>query len=283
MLIASTVGLGLVGLVEANFSYAPPIIAINSPANGATYYTSDVSVNLTVTCRGTYPYLPKFAICGLDGENPISLTFVSLDLATLGQYSGTVIFDIESGSGTFNHVSQGSHNLTAEVHLMNYEGANIKIIYNVSSTFNVDLPTPTNPPAINLSLGNRTYDKPVVPLVFNVNDSTSWIGFSIDNQANVTIRGNVTLTDLTEGNHTIAIYANDTYGNMGKSDVAYFNVSLPISTPTHTASPSLSPILTETPNPSPTIPEIPPVAIAVIVLTATILVDAIFRTRKKGL
>ena len=78
----------------------------------------------------------------------------------------------------------------------------LNIIYNESSTFNVNLPTPTptphptNPPAIDLSLTNRTYDKPVVPLVFNVNDSTSWMGYSLDNQANMTIDGNATLTDL---------------------------------------------------------------------------------------
>jgi hypothetical protein len=178
VLIASTVGLGFVSSVEANFTYQPPDIAINSPANGATYYTSEVSVDLVVTCRGNYPYLAKFAICRLDGEKPINITFVLDDGPWwVGQFSG---------NGIFNNVSQGSHYLTVEVHFLGCGGGSM--IFNASSTFNVDLPAPpptptptplpTNPPAMDLSLANRTYDRPVVPLVFNVSDSTSWVGYS---------------------------------------------------------------------------------------------------------
>ena len=48
-------------------------------------------------------------------------------------------------------------------------------------------------PTIALSL-NATYEQSIVPLVFSVDQNISWLGYSIDNQANVTISENFTLT-----------------------------------------------------------------------------------------
>jgi hypothetical protein len=61
-----------------------------------------------------------------------------------------------------------------------------------------------------------------IPLTFTVNETTSWIGYSLDSQENVTITGNTTLTDLSYGIHSVTIYANDTAGNMGSSETIYF-------------------------------------------------------------
>ena len=81
------------------------------------------------------------------------------------------------------------------------------------------------PPIISiLSPENKTYTINDVPLTFTVSESTSWIGYSLDNQANVTITGNITLTDLAEGSRNIIVYANDTAGNMGYSDTVHFTV-----------------------------------------------------------
>lgn len=81
------------------------------------------------------------------------------------------------------------------------------------------------PPTITiLSPENMTYSTESVPLVFTVNEPISWIGYSLDNQANVTIMGNTTLNNLSEGLHQIIVYANDTYGNMGASQTVYFTV-----------------------------------------------------------
>jgi hypothetical protein len=61
-------------------------------------------------------------------------------------------------------------------------------------------------------------------LTFVVDEVTSWIGYSLNGEANVTISGSTTLTELPEGSHTILIYANDTVGNLGYSDTVYFTV-----------------------------------------------------------
>jgi len=63
-----------------------------------------------------------------------------------------------------------------------------------------------------------------VDLVFSVNKPTEWIGYSLDNQANVTIVGNATLPGLSHGAHRIKVYANDSRGNVGSSDSSSFTV-----------------------------------------------------------
>jgi hypothetical protein len=84
---------------------------------------------------------------------------------------------------------------------------------------------PTEAPPIILieSPQNTTYATASVPLSFTVNKPTSWIGYSLNGQANVTITGNTTLT-IPDGSHTIVVYADDTFGNMGSSNTVYFAV-----------------------------------------------------------
>jgi len=65
-----------------------------------------------------------------------------------------------------------------------------------------------------------------LPLEYTVDRPTDWVGYSLDSAPNVTLVGNTTLTDLSEGSHSLTVYANDTAGNMGSS-TASFTVSLP--------------------------------------------------------
>lgn len=84
----------------------------------------------------------------------------------------------------------------------------------------------TAPPAISvLSPENKTYTTPSILLTFTVDEPTSWIGYSLDDQPNVTITGNTTLTGLSGGSHNITVYANDTTGNMGASDTVHFTIA----------------------------------------------------------
>jgi hypothetical protein len=88
--------------------------------------------------------------------------------------------------------------------------------------------TDTTPPTISILFPeNKTYTVNDVPLDFTVDESTSWIGYSLDGQTNVTIAGNTTLFDLEEGSHNILVYANDTSGNMGTSSKTFFTIAIP--------------------------------------------------------
>jgi len=82
------------------------------------------------------------------------------------------------------------------------------------------------PPAINvLSPQNQTYSGRNIPLTYYVYDysPTSWTGYSLNGQSNMTLNGNTTL-NLSKGSYSIVVYSNDTYGNMGSSGTIYFTV-----------------------------------------------------------
>jgi len=64
-----------------------------------------------------------------------------------------------------------------------------------------------------------------INLTFTIDFNPSWIGYSLDGQANVTITGNITLMDLSYGWHNIIVYANDTSGSMWSSVKVHFAIT----------------------------------------------------------
>jgi hypothetical protein len=60
-----------------------------------------------------------------------------------------------------------------------------------------------------------------LPLNFTFDSSTDWIGYSLDGALNVTLMGNITLADLSCGSHKLIVYANNTLGNMGVTEVTF--------------------------------------------------------------
>ena len=81
------------------------------------------------------------------------------------------------------------------------------------------------PPTISILSAGNEYNTTDVPLNFAINENASWIGYSLDDQANVTIAGNATLTGLSPGSHSLRVYANDTAGNIGVSQSFEFSVA----------------------------------------------------------
>ncbi|MDR0471373.1 MAG: hypothetical protein LBH79_06595 [Nitrososphaerota archaeon] len=68
------------------------------------------------------------------------------------------------------------------------------------------------------------YDFENVPLEFGLKHPVVWMGYSLDGQANVTIEGNVTLSGLSYGRHSVVVFAEDKYGNIGASETITFSV-----------------------------------------------------------
>jgi hypothetical protein len=50
------------------------------------------------------------------------------------------------------------------------------------------------------------------------------MAYSLDEQTNVTITGNIILSGLSDGSHSLIIYVRDTAGNTGASGIVYFAV-----------------------------------------------------------
>jgi hypothetical protein len=72
---------------------------------------------------------------------------------------------------------------------------------------------------------NVTYNVTPIDLTFTISRPAAWIAYSLDGGTNVTIAGNTTI-NLGEGQHYLIIYANDTSGNFGVSDIVYFTVDV---------------------------------------------------------
>jgi parallel beta-helix repeat protein len=85
----------------------------------------------------------------------------------------------------------------------------------------------TTPPVVSLqSPLSQTYNVSSVSLVFSVDKVAVWMGYCFDGEQNVTVTGNSTLVNMTDGLHRLAVYANDTFGNMGFSETS-FTVAVP--------------------------------------------------------
>jgi parallel beta-helix repeat protein len=94
-------------------------------------------------------------------------------------------------------------------------------------------PFTATPPQITLlSPVNQVYNESSVDLVFTTDEAANWTGYSLDGEQNVTVTGNTTIADLPNGSHTLAVYANDTLGNMGASETVSFTVEVPEPFPT---------------------------------------------------
>ncbi len=84
------------------------------------------------------------------------------------------------------------------------------------------------PPDVNIiSPENANYTSNNVTLAFTVNKQVEWMGYSLDGQENVTINGNTTLLELSNGMHNIKVYVRDEFENTGASEAIGFNVAKP--------------------------------------------------------
>ena len=93
---------------------------------------------------------------------------------------------------------------------------------------------PISPIVSIISPENSSFLKSNVPLTFTVDNTIplSWIqpiftnisqtSYSIDGQNEVTVKGNKTLTGLSNGAHNITVYVKDTFGTVGVSQTIYF-------------------------------------------------------------
>lgn len=168
----------------------PPTISQLSPEN-KTYASRDIPLTFAAS-------------------EPVSWMGYTLN----GQANTTV-----SGNTSLSGLAEGRHRITLYA---NDTSGNMGC--SDPTHFTVD----TTAPHIEiLSPENRTYTANAILLSFDVDEATSWIGFSLDGQANQTLDGAMTIADLSEGSHNLIVYARDLAGNTGASHPIYFGVAAP--------------------------------------------------------
>jgi hypothetical protein len=195
-------------------SCTKPEISIISPSN-MSFNTNSLPLNITVGHINPLA-TEASAYYSLDGKGNITLSSGQESRIENAEKIVTP-YNLEIGN-----LSDGLHNLTVYAKITYWH-------YGLSSaSTSVQFTIDTSPPIISeLSISNKTYNLQNITLSFNVNENTSWAAYNLDNQGNTTIQGNTTLTGLSDGSHSIVVYANDTLGNMGKSDTVFFTVNIP--------------------------------------------------------
>ncbi len=74
---------------------------------------------------------------------------------------------------------------------------------------------------------NESYNSSSISLVFSADKPILELSYSVDGKQNVTIVGNSTITNLSNGLHNVTIYAADTFGNLGASQPISFTIAVP--------------------------------------------------------
>ncbi len=93
-------------------------------------------------------------------------------------------------------------------------------LFNISNAPNL-IPDWAQASAIQLINPQSTYPTGAITLDFVVNKQTVWTGYSLDGQNNITINGNITLSNLSTGAHNLTVYSSDTYYNTGSSTINF--------------------------------------------------------------
>jgi hypothetical protein len=252
-----------------------------NPWGGATNEHPSTHVSVSFYVDAHPPIVSNLSINNGTYPSNVPLIFnVEGDFLYLDSYVDNRMRRI-TGNTTLKGLKDGSHNIT--VCCTDEYG-------NTDTTKVVHFTVDSIPPTISkLSVENKTYQLSELPLYFLVNETSSQLSYSLDDQTNTTIAGNTTLANLTNGSHSLVIYACDTVGNVGKSDPVVFAIDIP--TPS-SPPPTQPPTATLTPTSTLQVPFVDPqnngsayllVGIIILVIVIAICLAIYFgKYRKKS-
>jgi hypothetical protein len=177
-----------------------PIIILISPLNQTTYNATQLPLIYTTNSKVLWSYY------SLD----------SINSSDLKNFNGNI---------TLPSLSEGQHELnvhvTTNISRTNPTYQDLFPTIHHTIIFYIDTVAPK---ITSLSVDSTgTSD---LLLNFTVDENTSWVGYSLDNQANIEINGNAVLRDLSNGVHNVTVYAKDSNGNIGVSETISFTVGL---------------------------------------------------------
>ncbi len=210
-------------------------ITIQSPTPSRAFGSNVVSYSFAVQKpHSWFDYLPvhgdllKISYI-LDGK--------TVDVASSGLDQSHYESKPLSFNGTLTGLAEGNHSLQVYVRSVSYyldpnrptSGYGWWLYpplnyymdtYSDSVHFIVDT---TLPRVQILSIENKTYDSGDIQLDFTTNEPGK-ISYCLDNQDNVTISGNTTLSGLSSGLHTLKVLSEDEAGNVGASETVAFTL-----------------------------------------------------------
>ena len=202
----------------------PPVLIVQSPQRNTTYYVNDVLLNFTVITPSTWTGSTNVTEIDYNFDGQV----VTLWNLTDYPLSPTQQFLILLNASTGQHTLQvNAHSESTYYVDPRYDFFPSIFPIEVSQTIPFTVDTTAFPPT-SVSIAspeNKTYITFDVPLNFTVNEPDSQIIYSLDGKDNVTTSENTTLTGLSNGEHSIAVYATDVAGNIGAFETITFTVA----------------------------------------------------------
>ena len=201
---------------NGNGSYS--VIGIQSPAN-ETYNSRFLTLNVSFAFGLGMKYSLYYSINGK------YIGFIPWNISNPNEVH--VVYHA-SGSAKLPELAEGSHSLTVTLVASGFvKGENPRTYVNTvefTTDPNANMKESTPPKISDISIENKTYFTPDVPLVFTLNEKVSQVAYSLDGKDNITVAGNNTLTGLPTGAHSLTVYASDTAGNVDTQTV-YFTIT----------------------------------------------------------
>ena len=221
----------LIGLSVNNFQvvrvakanpYTAPELSFLSPKNNTAYNTTSIPFNFLAESISFMDFDYFYSLDDRVSKEPIPVKLVSQkrDLTTYDIFK-TYQFSIDlqnlsDGQHILTIHHEGEYDSSAPGEKMVREGSEPPIIFYIDTV----APTITNLSINATGSTDRLLD-------FTVVEEAVWIGYSLDNQANVTINGETVLSELPVGSHNVTVYAEDTAGNIGASETFFFTIAEP--------------------------------------------------------
>jgi hypothetical protein len=247
----------------------PPTILILSPENNTSHAADDVVFSLKVdvgySATATPTPAPFLLEVYYEADWKRGFTYVYdfddpiYGSKTLAKFNTTIaLTGIPEGNRilTVYAVEKGRYEKTvpdsnsSRGYLIEYYP--FKIADSSSTHFTVD----ATPPNVSvLSVENGTLDASKVQVGFVVDEPVQNVSYVLDEQRNMTVAGNFTLSGLSSGVHSLTVYATDDVGNVGASETINFTVAAP---PTLSPSPTTSPSVNPSQSPANEEPQVSP-------------------------
>jgi hypothetical protein len=205
----------------------PPKIEIFSPENNTLYNTSNISLHLNVSVGASSTADSRF-LWDIQYEadwQPERVCVYELipetNMPLLTEFSTTI---------NLTGIPDGEHTVRV---FATERGRYLYYVFEITGSSSVSFTIDTKPPKVTvLSPENKIYDTTDVPLKFMVDDPASQFSYVLDGQKRVAIDGNITLSELSNGEHNVTVYAQDVAGNADTSETIRFSVELPFPTTT---------------------------------------------------
>ena len=209
----------------------PPVVLLFSPSNGTVFSSKNFFLIFNVSIVKSYAgfpdvdriyYRPSWQSSSVDVK-PNKANSYSINITDVPEGTHLLSVHAVQEGRVYTHEEIRQH-WNAPDSITHYYKT-FKITGSSRINFTID----ATPPKVSiLSIQNKTYDTPDAQLDIAVNEkSLSKLSYVLDGQENVTIVENTTLSDLSNGEHSLTVYATDEAGNDGASETIIFSVDVP--------------------------------------------------------